>query len=67
MHGKVMDVKGWVEGDEPEPNKKVIMYSQKKPGQDNQLWYEDSDGIIRCKLGNFALDSAGLDELKPNA
>ncbi|ELT93566.1 hypothetical protein CAPTEDRAFT_21732 [Capitella teleta] len=58
LHGKVLDVKGWCEGDEPTPGKKIIMYSQKDSATENQHWYEDMHGVIRCKLGDFAIDSS---------
>eukprot|EP00914_Ancora_sagittata_P000406 GHVO01001110.1.p1 GENE.GHVO01001110.1~~GHVO01001110.1.p1 ORF type:complete len:222 (+),score=30.56 GHVO01001110.1:1-666(+) len=66
MHGKVMDVKGWCEGDEPTPGKKIIMYSSKGDAQDNQLWYEDMHGVLRCKLGDFAIDSSDSSCIRVN-
>ena len=56
---KVLDIKGWMEGHEPKAGSKVIIYSRKDPLEENQIWYEDMTGVIRSKLGDFAMDSSG--------
>ena len=53
MNGKVLDVKG----NDAAAGTAVVLWTQSKPAKDNQLWYEDKDGIIKSKLNNYALDS----------
>ena len=57
MHGKVMDVAGA----ETSPGARVIMYQRKETPEDNQLWYEDKNGVIRSKLSDMILDGTGED------
>ena len=37
----------------------VICWQDKGNMADNQLWYEDEEGIIRSKLTDFAIDTTG--------
>ena len=52
---KVLDVRGA----DPKPGTKLIIYEAKGDMADNQLWYEDQNGIIRSKLNGFAIDTSG--------
>ena len=52
---KVMDVRGG----STKPGAKVIIYEDKGDMADNQLWYEDKNGVIRSKLNDYALDGSG--------
>jgi len=52
MHGKVLDVRGSDDG----PGADVIMYDQNDDQTDNQLWYEDREGMIHNKMNGFVLD-----------
>ena len=56
MHGKVLDIKYA----SSKPGAELIMY-EKKGGNDinNQLWYEDQDGVVKSKLNHFAIDASG--------
>jgi hypothetical protein len=52
MNEKVIDVAG---GDYSE-NSKIIVWE--KHGGDNQQWYEDKNGVVRSKVGDFAMSLA---------
>ncbi|ESO05534.1 hypothetical protein HELRODRAFT_191325 [Helobdella robusta] len=45
-----------VRGEDAKPGAKVIVYENKGKLSDNQLWWEDENGIIRSKLNDFAFD-----------
>ncbi|ELU00451.1 hypothetical protein CAPTEDRAFT_225061 [Capitella teleta] len=51
----VMDV----EKASSKPGTKVVLFRDKGQMDDNQLWYEDEEGIIRSKLNGFAMDASG--------
>jgi len=54
MHKKVLDI----HGGSPNPGTKVIVWPKKGGGNiRNQLWYFDSNAIIRSALNDFALTS----------
>jgi len=55
MNCKVLDIRG----DNPCSGAEVIMYPKKPGSHKNQLWYFDSQGIIRSTLNDMALDSGG--------
>nr|UCK81498.1 ricin lectin domain-containing protein 7 [Arenicola marina] len=52
---KVMDVKK----NDSRPGAQVVLWQDKGDMADNQLWYEDQDGIIRSKLNGFTFDTSG--------
>ena len=37
----------------------AIVYQKKETVADNQLFYEDHQGVLRCKLTDFVLDASG--------
>ena len=43
-----------VQGGNFEEGTRIITWD--KHGGDNQQWYEDKNGVIRSKVGDFALD-----------
>lgn len=54
LNGKVLDIQG---GD-AEDGAQVILWDQKDvDAADNQLWWEDRDGLIRSKLNNSTIKS----------
>lgn len=53
MHCKVLDVKGA----DPVSGVDAIMWPKKSGYHPNQLWYFDSEGVIRSALNDMALDS----------
>ena len=53
MNGKVLDVKGA----DPSPGAKVIMYDRRTELANNQLWYEDENGVLRSKLNGFVMEA----------
>lgn len=53
MNGKVLDVKN----NDPNPGAKVIMYDRKAELENNQLWYEDENGVLRSKLNGFVMEA----------
>nr|UCK81494.1 ricin lectin domain-containing protein 3 [Arenicola marina] len=55
LHGKTLDVKKA----NPDEGTKVILWEKKDAVEDNQLWYENKDGLICSKLNDFALDNLG--------
>jgi hypothetical protein len=55
MNCKVLDIRGG----NPCSGTDVIMYPKKAGHHKNQLWYFDSQGIIRSALNDMALDSGG--------
>ena len=54
MHGKVLDVRG----ENRFAGAQVVVYTAWPEPRDNQLWYEDTQGVIRSRLNDFALDSS---------
>ena len=44
---------------DPKPGSKVIVFDNKGDLSDNQLWYEDCNGIVRSKLNDYAMDATG--------
>lgn len=48
-----------IQGADPKPGAKVIIYGNKGDLADNQLWYEDQIGIIRSKMNDFVIDASG--------
>ena len=61
MNGDVLDI---TEGKD-EPGMNIITWGKKKKEFENQLWYEDKQGILRSKLGDFAIDDSG-ERIKEN-
>lgn len=59
MHCKVLDVKGA----DPVTGVDAIMWPKKSGYHPNQLWYFDSEGVIRSALNDMALDSGGKTKL----
>lgn len=53
MHGKVLDI----EGGNPSPGARVIIWPRKPHQEQNQLWYMDQQGCIRSKLNDMMLDA----------
>jgi len=53
MNCKVLDI----QGDNPTSGAKVIMWPKKNGRPMNQLWYFDSQGVIRSALNDFALEA----------
>ena len=60
LSGLVLDIRGG----STEPGAQVIMWSRKDDPSDNQLWYLDSNNVIRSKLNNTALSVSGRMEVK---
>lgn len=54
LNNKVMDVSGA----DPNPGSKVVMWERHDTPNDNQLWYEDRNGIIRNKMADLVLDAS---------
>jgi hypothetical protein len=54
VDGKVMDVRDA----DMNPGAKVITWGRHDQEQDNQLWYEDKYGTIRCKMNDFVIDNS---------
>ena len=48
-----------VEKASSQPGADVILFKDNGNMADNQLWYEDANGIICSKLTGFALDASG--------
>jgi len=48
-----------IQGADPKPGAKVIIYGNKGDLADNQLWYEDQIGIIHSKMNDFVFDASG--------
>jgi len=63
LDGKVLDVR---EADQ-NPGAKTICWGRHDQQQDNQLWYEDKYGNIRCKMNDFVIDNTeGSCRLQPS-
>ena len=46
-----------IEKESEEEGAQVVTWPE--TGKDNQVWYEDNEGIIRSKLNNFAMYGEG--------
>ena len=51
---KAVDVKAG----NPKAGSELIMYAKWPEPKDNQLWYQDTNGVIRSKMNDFALTAA---------
>ena len=62
VDGKVIDVRDA----DTSPGAKTITWGRHDNQQDNQLWYEDKYGNIRCKMNDFVIDNTeGSCRLQP--
>lgn len=50
-----------IDGNNPHPDANVIVYDHSGEYQENQLWWEDSYGVIRSKLNDCSIDTYGRD------
>jgi hypothetical protein len=59
FNGKVLDI----EGGKTEPGARVLMWEKHSPPKKNQLWYTDSQGLIKSALNDLPFSNSGNAEV----